>query len=220
MHINKNMKNLFEIIASEYSLSSLQKNQYLDYINFLLKENEKYNLTNIKTEIDVLYYHLIDTLTITKTSLLENKKIIADIGSGCGVPGILLAIFYPDKQFYLIEVINKKITFLNKAMKLLQLSNCVVSSYDFLTFIRQKKIMIDSFVARASLGLKEIIKIYQFDFYNNTNIIYWGSSKWQEDPKHNSIIKNKFIEINSFPYKIKNNKDERELNYITIKKIK
>lgn len=220
MNINKNMQNLFEIISNEYNLSLLQKNQFLTYINFLLEENKKYNLTNIQTYNDVLYYHLIDTLTITKTSFLDNKKIIADIGSGCGVPGILLAIIYPDKEFQLIEVINKKIHFLNQAIKILELKNCTVSSYDFLSFIRQKKFIINTFIARASLGLKEIIKIYQIDFYKNTEIIYWGSTKWQEDPKHNTILKNTLIQINSFPYQIKKDQETKNLNYIHIKKLK
>jgi len=214
------MQNLFEIISNEYNFSLLQKNQFLTYINFLLEENKKYNLTNIQTYNDVLYYHLIDTLTITKTSFLDNKKIIADIGSGCGVPGILLAIFYPNKDFHLVEVINKKINFLNQAIKIIGLNNCTVSSYDFLSFIRQKKIIINTFIVRASLGLKEIIKIYQIDFYNNSEIIYWGSTKWHEDPKHNTILKNKHIEINLFPYQIKKANETRDLNYINIKKLK
>jgi 16S rRNA (guanine527-N7)-methyltransferase len=212
------MENLFEKISREYSLSALQKNQYLTYINFLLEENKKYNLTNIKAYEDVLYYHLLDTLHVTKTSFLQNKKTIADVGSGCGVPGILLAIFYPDKKFYLIEVTNKKINFLNNAIKILELQNCQVSSYDFLTFIRQKNIIIDTFIARASLALKDIIKIYEIDFYNKTEIIYWGSVKWHEDPKHNTIIKNKFIKIDSFAYQIEKNEEKRQLNYINIKK--
>ena len=102
------MKNLLEVITNEYNLSLLQKNQYLIYINFLLEENKKYNLTNIITEEQVLHYHVIDTLMITKSSFLNKKDTIADIGSGCGVPGIILAIFYPHKYFYLIEVTQKK----------------------------------------------------------------------------------------------------------------
>ena len=214
------MENLFEVIANEYNLSQLIKNQYLDYIDFLLEENKKYNLTNICTKEQVLYYHLIDTLMVTKTSFLDNKNNIADIGSGCGVPGIILAIFYPKKQFYLIEVTKKKINFLNQVIRRLNLINCTVSSYDFLTFMRAKINTIDVFIARASLGLKDIIKIYQIDFYNKTEVIYWGSLQWKNDPKHNSILNNKMLQIDSFVYEIKENNNIRKLNYINIKKIK
>ncbi len=219
ININKNMKNLFEILTNEYNLSKIQKDQYLNYIDFLLKENQKYNLTKIEKEEDVFYYHLLDTLISTKQSFFNTKNIIGDIGSGCGVPGILLAIFYPNKQFYLIEVTQKKINFLNKVIQLLKLNNCIVSSYDYLTFIRQKNNPIDIFIARASLGLKEIIKLYQIDFYNNTEIIYWGSLKWKEDPKHNSILQNKNISNDIIYYEIKNGEEIRKLNYIKIKKL-
>lgn len=219
ININKNMKNLLEKITIDYNLSELQKNQYKLYINFLLEENKKYNLTNIKNEIDILYYHVLDSLIVTKTVLLDNKTVFADVGSGCGVPGIIMAIFYPNKIFYLLEVVHKKINFLSQVIKILNLTNCFVSSYDFLTFIRKKNLLIDVFTARASLALKEIIKIYQFNFYDKSEVIYWGSLKWNLDPKHNVILNNKLIKINIFPYEIKNNNDIKKLNYINIKKI-
>ena len=181
------MENLLKIISNEYELSSFQENQYINYINFLLNENTKFNLTNIKTQEDCFYFHILDSITIKKTNFLNNKKNISDIGSGCGVPGIPLAILYPEKQFYLIEVTQKKINFLKNTINLLGLHNCNVINYDFLTFIRKKNIQIDTFITRAALGLKEIILMYEIDFYKKTEIIYWGSDKWNKDPKHNII---------------------------------
>jgi 16S rRNA (guanine527-N7)-methyltransferase len=214
------MNYLFEKIAEKYNLSPIQKNQYENYIHLLLEENKKYNLTAISTLNAILSYHLEDTLRITKTSLLNQSNIIADIGSGCGVPGILLAIYYPEKSFYLIEVTNKKIQFLSLAIAQLNLSNCTIITDDFLTCIRKKEFPIDTFIARASLGLKEITKIYLIPFYYSSRIIYWGSSQWKEDPKHNTILKNKLLAHTEYKYDIQYEQEIRHLNYIHINKVK
>jgi 16S rRNA (guanine527-N7)-methyltransferase len=214
------MKSLFEIISNEYNFSILQKNQYLKYIDFLISENEKFNLTAISNLDEILHYHLIDSLKITSINLLDKKKSIADIGSGAGIPGILLAIYYPNIIFYLIEVTQKKINFLKNVIILLDLKNCVIINDDFLTFIRKKEIKIDTFIARASLSLKEIINIYQIQFYFKSDIIYWGSLKWRDDPKHNVILNNKLISYTEYIYKIEKNETVKKLNYIKIKKIK
>ena len=212
------MIDLFNIIAEEYSFSNIQKIQYAEYVNFLQSENKKYNLTRIDSEEKILYYHLKDTLQVTQCGLLEEAESIADVGSGCGVPGILLAIYYPHKKFYLIEVVRKKINFLKQCIELLGLSNCVVIEEDFLTCVCRHLYKIDFFIGRASLGLGEFIKIYKIPCYRKSKIIYWGSSLWKDDAKHNIILKQKDITVKEYPYEIKENEIVRKLNYIFIQK--
>lgn len=212
------MRDIFDSILQEINISEIQKNKYLCYINFLQKENKKYNLTRIDALDKILYYHILDTLLVTKFELFDAGDTIADIGSGCGVPGILLAIFYPNKKFYLVEVVKKKINFLNECIILLNLDNCIVINEDFLTFIRRKKSKINFFIGRASLGLSEFVKIYSIPLYNRSSIIYWAAPSWKFNEKHNSILKNNYIAISEYLYQIKEDNKIKNLSYVLIKK--
>lgn len=214
------MKNLFFSIQKQYNLSENQIEQYRTYIAFLQEENKKYDLTNIDTLEGILSLHLSDTLEITKTSLIKNQKYFVDIGSGCGVPGIILAIFYPEKNFILIEVKNKKINFLNEVIRKLNLKNSLVYGQDFQTFANQAPYCVDVFLTRASLSVNEITN-YLFkkkSHYKKTEFFYWASSTWKEKKQHTEILKDKKAFITEVPYTIDYKEETRNLFYVSIKK--
>lgn len=117
------MNSLFQTISEEYSFNEIQKNQYFQFINFLQIENEKYNLTRISEYNEILYFHVLDSLMTTKLKLFDQASTIFDIGTGAGIPGIILAIFYPQKIFYLneIKIKNKFSQELHSFIKIKQL---------------------------------------------------------------------------------------------------
>ena len=90
------------------------------YLELLLEANKNISLTGIKNTRGAVIKHTIDSLSVS--SAIEGK-IIVDIGSGGGTPGIPLAIANPDKKFYLIDSVSKKIKFLDEAVKVLELDN-------------------------------------------------------------------------------------------------
>ena len=90
------------------------------YLELLLEANKKISLTGIKNPKEAVIKHTIDSLSVS--SAIEGEKIV-DIGSGGGTPGIPLAIANPDKKFYLIDSVLKKIKFLDEAVKALELDN-------------------------------------------------------------------------------------------------
>ena len=90
------------------------------YLELLLEANKNISLTGIKKPKEAVIKHTIDSLSVS--SVIEGKKIV-DIGSGGGTPGIPLAIANPDKKFYLIDSVLKKIKFLDEAVKVLELDN-------------------------------------------------------------------------------------------------
>ena len=90
------------------------------YLELLLEANKNISLTGIKNPKEAVIKHTIDSLSVS--SAIEGEKIV-DIGSGGGTPGIPLAIANPDKKFYLIDSVLKKIKFLDEAVKVLQLDN-------------------------------------------------------------------------------------------------
>ena len=90
------------------------------YLELLLEANKNISLTGIKNPKGAVIKHTIDSLSVS--SAIEGEKIV-DIGSGGGTPGIPLAIANPDKKFYLVDSVLKKIKFLDEAVKVLELNN-------------------------------------------------------------------------------------------------
>ena len=76
-----------------YSASSVEKIKI--YKNLLLKENKKRNLISKTTEISVWSRHILDSAQLVKFIDQKNLEIIADFGSGAGLPGFCY-LFYDD----------------------------------------------------------------------------------------------------------------------------
>ena len=104
-------------------LTPHQEEQLKRFLQSVLNENNKFNLTGIKDPREATIKHLLDSLSITKKI---NATSIADIGSGAGFPGIPLAIAKPGTNFVLVEAKQKKASFIKGAAKELGLLNVVV----------------------------------------------------------------------------------------------
>lgn len=92
------------------------------YVDLVLEENEKYNLTGSKTKEDFLVKHIEDSLTPITHLDLENKRIM-DLGTGCGLPGIPLSIYLKNSTFDLVEPLQKRCKFLTLCKETLKLEN-------------------------------------------------------------------------------------------------
>ncbi len=90
------------------------------FLALLEKWNKVYNLTAIKTPRDRVVKHILDSLAVGQ--FLEGDQTL-DVGTGAGLPGIPLAIVYPDKQFTLLDSNSKKTAFLMQVVAELQLKN-------------------------------------------------------------------------------------------------
>ena len=106
------------IIPTEQELSLLEK-----YYDLLIEENNKTNLTRITEKEEVYLKHFYDSLTITKIVDLNRVHSLCDVGTGAGFPGIVLKIFYPNLKVILIDAREKKVIFLNKVIKELNLKD-------------------------------------------------------------------------------------------------
>ena len=93
------------------------------YYETLIYWNAKINITAITKKEDVYLKHFYDSLTITKIIDLNNVDSLLDVGSGGGFPGIVLKIFYPHLKLDIIDANNKKILFLEKLVKELNLKD-------------------------------------------------------------------------------------------------
>src|SRR5574344_290215 len=98
---------------------------FATYMNSLQETNKLFNLTAIVEDEDIVLKHFYDSLYLLKYISLENK-IVADVGSGAGFPGLALAIVCKNTKFVLIEPTTKKATYLETVVKLLNLNNVKV----------------------------------------------------------------------------------------------
>ncbi|MGP9802669.1 16S rRNA (guanine(527)-N(7))-methyltransferase RsmG [Rheinheimera sp. NSM] len=102
------------------TLSEQQLQQCIAYVQLLDKWNSAYNLTSVRDPNDMLIKHVMDSLVVAP--FLTGQRFI-DVGTGPGLPGVLLAIYYPDKHFTLLDSLGKRIRFLNQVKLQLKLDN-------------------------------------------------------------------------------------------------
>ena len=85
--------------------------------------NDKVNLISRKDFENFYLHHIIHSLSITKFELIKDENNIIDIGTGGGLPGIPLAIYYNKKNFLLVDSIRKKISAVDKIINKINVKN-------------------------------------------------------------------------------------------------
>lgn len=94
--------------------------QLLQYLALLAKWNRAYNLTAVRDIEQMVSRHLLDSLAVLP--FVQGKNFV-DVGTGAGLPGLVLAIALPQSQFDLFDSNGKKIRFVKQAIGELHLSN-------------------------------------------------------------------------------------------------
>lgn len=135
-----------------------QLNQLEKYYELLIEYNKVMNLTGITEKEEVYLKHFYDSLTICKVIDLNNYKILCDIGSGAGFPGIVLKIFYPELEIVLIDSLNKRINFLNIVIKQLGLNKISTIHSRIEEFGKENREQFDIVTARAVAPLNILLE--------------------------------------------------------------
>ena len=102
------------------SLTDQQKTQLVKLVLLLNKWNKAYNLTSVRDPMEMLVKHILDSLVVSP--YLQGMRFI-DVGTGPGLPGLPLAIVNPDKEFFLLDSLGKRISFIRNAVRELGLTN-------------------------------------------------------------------------------------------------
>jgi 16S rRNA (guanine527-N7)-methyltransferase len=159
------------------SLSDKQIQQLLRYLSLILKWNRIYNLSAIRDPIESVKKHLLDSLSIIH---FVQPGLLLDVGSGAGLPGIVIAIMKPETEVFVLDSVGKKCRFMQAVKSELALENLIVVNSRVESFKSKK-----SFSQITSRAFAEASKTIQLTKHlleeNGRYLLMKGSNVHEED---------------------------------------
>ncbi len=110
-------------------LDAHQADALLAYMAQLERWNKTYNLTALRNPDQMLVQHLFDSLAVLDPLTDElyintvKQPCLVDVGSGAGLPGVVLAIMRPEWQVHCVDAVEKKMAFVRQVASVLRLPN-------------------------------------------------------------------------------------------------
>ncbi len=198
-----------------------QANNLEMYKTLLLEWNEKMNLTAITDEYEIIIKHFVDCLECTKV-IKEEEKII-DVGTGAGFPGMVLAIYYKDKKFTLLDALNKRLIFLQEVVNTLKLDNVEIIHGRAEEVARKEeyKEQFDASVSRAVAQLPVLLEYTSPFIKVNGKCIVMKGDNVEDEVKLSSNALNtlKLKIVDRFNYNYMINNEEYNRSILKINKI-
>lgn len=210
------MQDLFRNYGIELDQTRIDK--FEKYYELLIQENQKMNLTTITKYDDVVKKHFLDSCLILKDipfSYFENKVVI-DLGTGAGFPGIPLAIMLPNTSFTLVDSLNKRIEFLELIVDALGLTNVELIHGRAEDLGRNDKYreQFDICVSRAVAALPLLLEYCSPFIKVEGNLFLYKSKKITQEIEE---AKNAFHILNCNIEKILNLADEKDYERYILK---
>ena len=173
-------------------LNDIQLKKLLHFEKLIKEWNKKINLVSRKDVENFQINHLIHSLSISKLILFKPKTKVLDIGTGGGLPGIPLAIFFPQTIFHLVDRKQKKIDVLKNIIIELDLKNVIVERIDAQDISNEYDFILNRAVSSTENILsmsRNKIKTNSFNKIQNGIICLKGGNL------ENEIVKLKIFEI-------------------------
>jgi 16S rRNA (guanine527-N7)-methyltransferase len=106
-------------------LQAESRKQLLAYLGLIQKWNKVFNLTAIRQSERMLSLHLLDCIwaVLAIERLSGPPAIVVDVGSGAGLPGVVMAIAWPEAQIHCVDTVSKKAAFIHQVRAELSLTN-------------------------------------------------------------------------------------------------
>ena len=158
-----------------FNLNSSQNLKIQEFLSLLKNYNTKVNLVGKSTLMDPVNSHILDSIQISR--YIKNRKLkVIDLGTGAGIPGIVLYI-YGYFNMFLIDSNIKKITFLKKIAKDLNLSFNII--YSRIENFKNNKF--DIIISRALAKLDKLLFYSSFLSHKNTKLIFLKGMKVDQE---------------------------------------
>ena len=161
----------------DISLSDYQVDQLLAYHKLIEKWNQVYNLSAIRDPIESIKKHFLDSLSIVN---FIQPGLLLDVGSGAGLPGIVIAIMKPKTKVFTIDSVGKKCRFMQTVKTELSLENLTVVNNRVESFNHEEKF--PQIVSRAfSSGVDTLDKTRHLISSNGRYLLMKGANVDQEN---------------------------------------
>jgi len=107
------------------TLAPMARQRLLDYVELIGRWNRVYNLTAVRDPDEMLVQHVLDSLAVVGPLLRQvgEGSTVLDVGSGAGLPGVVLAIASPRLRISCVDAVDKKASFVRQVAAELELSN-------------------------------------------------------------------------------------------------
>ena len=188
------------------SLKNINDNKIKLFSNFaqlLTDINKDINLISRKDIESIFEHHILHSLMIAKLFDFNKNDTVIDIGTGGGLPGIPLAIYFNENRFTLIDSIHKKINAVNIIIEKLNLKNVETECIRSESITKKFNIVI----GRSVKNINEFFAINKHLLENNGKIIYLNG------------VNDKINEGNNIKVKYYNLNQLTELEYYKTKQI-
>ena len=191
---------VINILKNSLNFSDQEIEKLKKFANLVLMENKNYNLISKSTENQIWFRHILDSAQLVKF-IDFNLKSLADLGSGAGFPGLVVAIFNKNKAFHvkLYEKSPVKRRFLKEVIKELSINA------ETLGDVRNEAIDSDIIICRAFKKLDNVIQVSREIAKKPHKLVILKGQNAQKEIKNSSKTK-------KYPYKLEKsmtNKDSR-----------
>ena len=182
------------------NLDTQQVGRLLTYVNNLTKWNSAYNLSAVKNPLNMISRHILDSLSLygllrkiiqrrqTRRSIDQVVKLV-DVGTGAGLPGVPLAIAFPEAKFTLLDSSGKKTRFLFHIKTALKLNNIAIENQRAEVF--KPDVKFDLVLSRAFASINDMIN-YCHHLLNASGQFWamkgvYPESELYDLPKHHKV---------------------------------
>tara|TARA_B000000477_G_scaffold118135_1_gene117397 strand:+ start:724 stop:1335 length:612 start_codon:yes stop_codon:yes gene_type:complete len=168
----------------DIALTELQIQQLLSYHSLISKWNKVYNLSAIRDPLESIKKHFLDSLSII--SFIKDELLL-DVGSGAGLPGIVIAIMKPKTKVFVIDSVGKKCRFMQTAKTELSLTNLTVINSRVEDFVPKEPF--SQITSRAFADTNETINKTQHLVSSDGRYLLMKGDNINEDDINNINIK-------------------------------
>ena len=195
-----------KILVQKFKFDAIKIKKLDNFVKNLLIFNKIRNLIAKSTEKRVWDRHILDSAQLIKFIDPKNCTGIADLGSGGGFPGIILALYYQNYNFHvkLYEKSPIKSDFLLNISKKLGLKCKIICSN-----VNYQKIDSNYIVCRAFRKLPHILTISRENCVKNHKILIMKGKSAQEEIKNTSLMRN-------YEYRLENSITDNDSKIIII----
>lgn len=215
-----NLKKLIKLL--ELKFKNIDSNQVIEkitiYKNFLQQENKIHNLTRLDKDEEIYQKYFYESILNFYDDLFDRPNLnVLDIGSGSGVPGIVLKILFPHINLYIVESNLKKVNFLNNLVSKLNLNNVKISNQRCEDYIKDKINFFDLITCRAVAELRILLELSIPGLKIGGIGFFLKSTNYLIELKNSKNISNKLNIIDNPKIEIINYDDKK---FVSLKYIK